>query len=110
MAQNASVGSSDVCPFSMPPPSDHPAFRLCLLAPPFEVKQVKPSEPVPAEFLHALTDASSGKFVSVTRTDEEVSIVYETEDTSATWRCMKIAGPMDFGWPFLLLSVLGLRY
>lgn len=82
-----------------PPPSDHPAFHLRLLEQTFEVSQLKPDEAIPAHLVQALADAvsSKGKFISITRTHEEISIVRETDDASATWRCIKIAGPMDFG-------------
>jgi hypothetical protein len=84
-----------------PPPSDHPAFRLRLLPRPFVVEQLKPGEPVPAHFVRALTDAAAagGRVVSLVRTDEEVSLAYEAADAdaSAGWRCIKMAGPMEFG-------------
>ncbi|KAJ3555655.1 hypothetical protein NM688_g2455 [Phlebia brevispora] len=104
----------------MPPPSpsDHPAFRLTLLPRIFRVEQYKTTEKIPSHFLELLTGGTSAQsqgssarrapFVSVTRTDEEVSIVYEVEfggggstsneiEATSTWRCIKIAGPMDFG-------------
>jgi hypothetical protein len=43
-----------------------------------------------------------GGFVSVTRTDEEISIVCEEAKVPADiqaergWRCLKVAGPIDF--------------
>ncbi|CAL1694475.1 unnamed protein product [Somion occarium] len=82
----------------MPPPSDHASFRLSLLEKPFYVKQLQPHEDIPDSFLEELRN-QTGHFVSITRTDEEVSIVGEAQqdDTEATWRCIKIAGPMDFG-------------
>ncbi|GJE89612.1 ACT domain-containing protein [Phanerochaete sordida] len=82
-----------------PPPSDHPAFRLRLLASPFAVSQLTPDEPVPAHLVRALADpaAAQGRFVSVTRTADELSVVRETDEADAAWRCIRIAGPMDFG-------------
>lgn len=64
------------------------------------MKQLKPNDSVPSEYLEAFTQAGeSRRFISLTRTDEEISIVYEAKesDGEATWRCIKIAGPMDFG-------------
>ncbi len=83
----------------MPPPSDHPAFQLSLLLRPFKVEQFKPEQPIPHKYIELLANGNAGRFVSVTRTDEETSVVVECldEDTEATWRCIKIAGPMDFG-------------
>lgn len=82
-----------------PPPSDHAAFHLHLLKNPFFVKQLGEGGHIPAEYLERLIDTASKKFFSITRTDEEVSIVGEADpdDASATWRCIRIAGPMDFG-------------
>ena len=89
----------------MPPPhpSNHPAFQLSLLDRPFFVKQLKPEENIPPEFLALLTLNSSGRFISLTRTNEEISIIGEWANDSdiaeveASWRCIKIAGPMNFG-------------
>lgn len=84
----------------MPPPSpaDHEAFRLNLASELFYVKQLKPDESIPEVILKKLTN-SSGELVSITRTEEEISIVEQAEkgDGEANWRCIKIAGPMDFG-------------
>ena len=88
----------------MPPPRpvDHKAFQLCLLKNPFFVKQLEPDATIPSEYLESLTN-NSKVFVSITRTDEEISIVGEVANDSnepegeANWRCIKIAGPMDFG-------------
>jgi len=87
----------------MPPPSpsDHVAFRLRLLDNLYFVKQLKIDETIPPEFIAALTNSRSRKFISITRTDEEISIVGEVGegdgDSCAEWRCIKITGPMDFG-------------
>ncbi|KAI0352895.1 hypothetical protein OH77DRAFT_744013 [Trametes cingulata] len=84
-----------------PPPADHTAFRLHLLERPFKVLQLKPDQKIPEDHLRLLTGvaAENGAFISVTRTDEEVSVVLSSneDDEAATWRCIKIAGPMDFG-------------
>lgn len=85
-----------------PPPSDHPSFRLCMLERPFKVVQLKPDDPIPEIYIRMLTEqvTAEGRFISLTRTNEEVSIVREcsnVEEADAAWRCIKIAGPMDFG-------------
>ncbi|KAI0832482.1 ACT domain-containing protein [Trametes gibbosa] len=88
----------------MPPPepAESPEYRLRLLDRPFKVDQLEPHESIPEEYIRMLTDPASagGRFISLTRTDEEISIVVEsasTQDNKATWSCIKIAGPMDFG-------------
>lgn len=83
---------------SPPSPVDHEAFRLNLLDGSFYVKQLKPDELIPEPILNKLTTPSA-ELVSITRTDEEISIVGKAEegDSEAAWKCIKIAGPMDFG-------------
>ncbi|KAI0785794.1 ACT domain-containing protein [Abortiporus biennis] len=85
----------------MPPPSpsDHVSFRLHLSDKIFYVKQFNPSDNIPVDYLNSL-QTNSSKFISITRTNEEISIVGETDDVSdkdASWKCIRIAGPMDFG-------------
>ncbi len=92
-----------------PPPADHPSFRLCMLERPFKVVQLKPDEAIPETYMRMLTERApaEGRFISLTRTNEEVSIVLEcsnAEETDAVWRCIKIAGPMDFGRLRAILS------
>lgn len=87
----------------MPPPTDHPAFNLKVLPKTFFVKQLPSHEALSVEVLGALN--SSHGFFSITRTTEEISIVGEiTESTPSSldlsdggWRCIQIAGPMNFG-------------
>ena len=91
----------------MPPPSTNPAFHLILLPRPFRVEQLRSSDAVPSRYVDLLLNSSSAgrlSFVSVTRTEDEVSVVSEVGDdvgedelSRAQWRCVKIAGPMDFG-------------
>jgi len=89
----------------MPPPSEHKAFRLALLQNIYFVKQL----PASAELSEAVLSLLNGPgFLSITRTPEEISIVGElTENPQVQslsggvgdWRCIKIAGPMEFGKP-----------
>ena len=80
----------------------HPSLRLTLLPQPFFMRQ---TSDIPRDALDALGDSSSNglrTFLSVTRTAEEWSVVSEcveadAEKEKATWRCIKVAGPMDFG-------------
>ena len=93
----------------MPPPSDNPAFALTLLPRPFKVVQRSLSDGLDVADLALLRGDGRGRFASVTRTDEEISVVYECEadENDAKWRCIKIAGPMDFG---RLLLYMALRH
>lgn len=85
----------------MPPPSDHPAFNLKVLPKIFFVKQLPSSDVLSTQVLEALN--SSQGFFSITRTSEEISIVGELDESNplnisdGDWRCIQIAGPMDFG-------------
>ncbi|KIM70268.1 hypothetical protein SCLCIDRAFT_1207582 [Scleroderma citrinum Foug A] len=82
----------------MPPLANHPSLHLQVLPQTFEVKQYSCSNDIPAEVLDQLkiTLSRPGLF-SLTRTDEEVSVVEEAHAGEGRWRCIKIMGPMDFG-------------
>ncbi|KAI0094444.1 ACT domain-containing protein [Irpex rosettiformis] len=89
----------------MPPPYPHPSFQLILLPNSYNVTQFKPEEPIPQSYIDALTGArskhlSSGegkmRMLSITRTNEEVSIVEEVELGEGEWRCVRVMGPMAF--------------
>jgi hypothetical protein len=95
----------------MPPPSNHPAFNLKVLTKMFFVKQLRSSEIMTGELLETLN--TSRGFFSITRTPEEVSIVGEIDDKndkllhvdSGDWRCIQIAGSMNFGVLFYCVRV-----
>ncbi|KAI0737234.1 ACT domain-containing protein [Daedaleopsis nitida] len=76
---------------------EHPCLRLSLLPTPFYVRRVKE---IPAELIQKLTAIGDSKEVlSITRTAEEISLVGQCvseDDPEAKWRCIKIAGPMEF--------------
>jgi len=94
----------------MPPPIDHPSLYLHVLERPYFVTQLRPNVAIPAPFLEALAWADSGRFLSITRTLEETSIAGEVDDVfpvdaeDSKWRCIKIAGPMEFGLTGVLSS------
>ena len=93
VSQTTMSSSSDTGPVSTIN-RDHPSLRLSLLPSTFFVLQTKS---IPADILTALAADSAG-FLSVTRTAEEWSVVGECVDgREGTWRCIKIAGPMEFG-------------
>ncbi|KIK70659.1 hypothetical protein GYMLUDRAFT_89668 [Collybiopsis luxurians FD-317 M1] len=86
----------------MPPPIIHPSLNLILLPSSFFVSKLLPTDPVPQSILDSLA-SSSHKFLNLTRTLEETSIVGEWHDAipsvfqpDACWRCIKIQGPMEF--------------
>jgi hypothetical protein len=87
----------------MPPPSSHPSLFLRVLEQPFFVTRLQPNAAIPAPFMEALSSDNSGRFLSISRTTDEISIVGEVNSTlpvksyDSKWRCIKIVGPMDFG-------------
>ena len=87
----------------MPPPFEHEAFHLALLPNIYFVKQFPTSPHLPEDVLSLLNGPG---FVSITRAPGEISIVGEITDDpviqtlsggDGDWRCIKIAGPMEFG-------------
>ena len=63
------------------------------------------------ESLHDLADFDGPGIVSVTRTDDEISVVASEELAPSSgrvehgWRCLKVAGPLDFGLTGVLASL-----
>ncbi|KAK0456087.1 hypothetical protein EV421DRAFT_1698382 [Armillaria borealis] len=93
----------------MPPPSDHPSLHLAVLPNDFFVVQLKYNE-IDGDVLINLTGQSE-RFFSLTRTAEEVSVVGEIhKDLSqkyhenSGWRCIRIAGSMEFNLTGVLAS------
>ncbi|KAJ3863026.1 ACT domain-containing protein [Lentinula novae-zelandiae] len=85
----------------MPPPIDHPCLHLHVLPDMFFVSKLEPIEPVPQSIINHLINDS--RFLSLTRTQEETSIVGQWHDGipaafehEAVWRCIKLQGPMEF--------------
>lgn len=83
-------------------PFDHPALCLSVLTGNFFVFKHEVGETIPTSVLELLTK-ETGKFLSITRTAEEVSIAGEWQDalpeiyqTGRIWKCIRIAGPMEF--------------
>ncbi|KAG7452273.1 uncharacterized protein BT62DRAFT_295048 [Guyanagaster necrorhizus] len=93
----------------MPPPSDHPSLHLIVLPNDFFVVQLKHNE-IDADVLTNLTSQPE-RFFSLTRTAEEVSVVGEINKDlpqkyheNSGWRCVRIAGPMEFNLTGVLAS------
>lgn len=82
----------------MTPPTNHPCLHLDVLGQTFSVKQYAAMDVIPFDDLRELSmfKARSG-IISITRTAEEISIVREVEEDKGEWKCIKIAGPMEFG-------------
>ncbi|VDC05813.1 unnamed protein product [Peniophora sp. CBMAI 1063] len=83
----------------MPPQSASESLHLKVLPGLFSVSQFSITKPVDIVLLDKLQLAGA-KFISITRTDEEISVVEEVADAetaSAEWKGIKIEGPMDFG-------------
>ena len=87
----------------MPPPFEHNSFHLALLQNTYFVKQLPSSAKLPEPIVSLLNEPG---FFSITRTSEEVSIVGEITSNPQVqslsggigdWRCIKVAGPMEFG-------------
>jgi uncharacterized protein len=81
-------------------------LRLAVMEPAFAVAQFGPAAQIPAWALQA-------PIVSITRTNDELSIVAfdesipEMDRVSRGWRALKLAGPFDFALTGVLESVLG---
>jgi uncharacterized protein len=84
-----------------------PKLNLSLLVGSFAVLQLEPSASIPAWALE-------GAFFTVSKTDEELSIVcLETNVPSHAalklergWSCLKLQGPFEFSLTGILLAVL----
>lgn len=95
----------------MPPPSAHPCLDLALLPGNYFVLKLNPDEPIPDYAQRAMISQPAKGMFSLTRTEEETSIVGEAVDgmpdevgNLATWRCLKIKGPMEFDLVGVLAS------
>jgi hypothetical protein len=79
---------------------------LALLPETFAVCRLGPYEAIPSWL-------SSCDFWSITRTDEELSLVVPEQAVPTTWRaergwrCLKVQGPLDFGLTGILSSLSG---
>ena len=57
------------------------------------------------------TEALTGNLLSITRTEDELSIVCDTnidiesEKSESGWACMKVLGPLDFGLTGILAKI-----
>ncbi|KAG0707431.1 ACT domain-containing protein [Suillus ampliporus] len=89
----------------MPPPLNHPCLELELLDQTFFVKQLPVDRGIPAAIASELNAAQDNPGIfSITRTREEISIVGEAAGDDGAWKCIKIAGPMEFGMTGVICS------
>lgn len=89
----------------MPPSFNHPSLELELLPRTFFVKQLPVDTDIPAAFASGLNDAQGNAgILSITRTAEEISMVGEAVGDDGEWKCIKIAGPLDFGLTGIICS------
>src|SRR5512147_1551901 len=83
-----------------------PTLNLELLDGSYAVVRLDAGEPPPAW-------TTSGPFVSITRTEAELSVVCPEEAVPADaqaergWRCLRVAGPLGFGMTGILASLAG---
>lgn len=81
-------------------------LRLEVVAGRYAVVRLGPGERLPDW-------AGGGPFVSITRTDAELSVVCPEEVVPAGaqaergWRCLRVAGPLGFGTTGVLASLAG---
>ncbi|KAJ7361415.1 ACT domain-containing protein [Mycena olivaceomarginata] len=87
----------------MSPPSDHPCLHLHVLPGAFFVRKLEPRQ-LNETLKSLIQDDSDSSFLSITRTNEELSVVGEYQEGKTPeaykelsgWRAFKIAGPMEF--------------
>ena len=71
-------------------------LKLAVLDSEYTVHRFSPESEIPA-------DALTGNFLSITRTDDELSIVCDarlslnSDKIESGWACIKVLGPLDFG-------------
>lgn len=79
-------------------------MKLVVLPEVFAVARLEASQPIPAWATH-------GNLWSVARTAEELSLVCRASDVPAGiraergWRCLRVAGPLDFALTGVLASI-----
>ena len=87
------LDSSDKMPLSL----NDPCLTLELLPRTFFVNQLAVDADIPAAIVSGLIAGGNSGILSITRTTEEISIVGEAVGDEGQWKCIKIAGPLEFG-------------
>ena len=79
-------------------------LKLAILDSEYTVHRFSPESEVPA-------NALTGNFLSITRTDDELSIVCDadiplnSDKSESGWSCIKVLGPLDFGLTGILAKI-----
>ena len=79
-------------------------LKLALLYGKYTIHRLSPEEDIPSSVL-------KGDFFSITRTDDELSIICDThlsvssEKSEAGWACIKVLGPLDFALTGILAKI-----
>ena len=79
-------------------------LKLSVLDGEYSVHRFSPETKIPA-------DSLSGNFLSITRTDDELSIVCDasislnSDKSESGWVCIKVLGPLDFGLTGILAKI-----
>lgn len=90
----------------MSPPINHPCLHLDVLAQTFSIEKYVSADEIPSNIFRELSvSKTKSAIISITRTAEEISVVCEAEKDEGEWKCVKIAGPMEFGSHFRLAAL-----
>ncbi|KZP25291.1 hypothetical protein FIBSPDRAFT_950322 [Athelia psychrophila] len=95
----------------MPPPSDHPSLHVFVAEPLYFVTKLSPDNAIPPVFLEAL-GVNSGRFLSITRTPDEISVVGEVQgdfpvpEDDMNWKAFRLRGPFPFDLTGILNSFI----
>ena len=79
-------------------------LNLCVLEGLFTIHQLSQNKEIPKQVFE-------GKFYSVSKTEEELSIVcsssvlLDSESSDTGWSCIKILGPLDFSLTGILANI-----
>jgi hypothetical protein len=77
-------------------------LKLSILPNEYTIHRFSPKSDIPA---------LTGNFISITRTDDELSIVcdvqlsLDSDVSEAGWVCIKVLGPLDFGLTGILAKI-----
>ena len=79
-------------------------LKLAILDSEYTVHRFSPESEIPA-------NALTGNFLSITRTDDELSIVCDadiplnSDKSESGWSCIRVLGPLDFGLTGILAKI-----
>ncbi len=82
-------------------------LKLSVLDGEYVVHRFSPESEIPA-------NALGGDFLSITRTEDELSVVCDaeislnSEKSESGWMCIKVLGPLDFGLTGILAHISGI--